>query len=51
MMQITFENMEQKDQVINSLCVDDLYIKRDIPCTENCEECWHRFVEIDFDED
>ena len=44
-MKITFDNEDQKRQVIDSFCVDDLYIDRDEVCCENCDECWERHVE------
>lgn len=50
-MRITFDNEDQKRQVIDSFCVDDLYIDRDEACCENCDECWERHVEMDVEEE
>ena len=49
-MQIIFDNEDQKCQVINSFCIDELFIERDEVCTQNCQDCWERHVEMDVEE-
>lgn len=49
-MVIVFDNEDQKRRVIDSFCVDELYIDRDEVCSQNCEECWERHVNMEVEE-
>lgn len=46
-MTIVFNSEDQKQKVISSFCVDELYIDRNTVCTQNCEECWDQYVTTD----
>lgn len=49
-MKIIFDSEDQKRQVIDSFCIDELYFDRDEPCCENCDECWERNIEMEVEE-
>lgn len=49
-MKIIFDDEDQKLEVINSFCIDELYIDRDEACCQNCEECWERHVDMEVDD-
>lgn len=50
-MKIIFDDEDQKRQVIDSFCIDDLYIYRgDEVCCQNCDECWERHVEMEVED-
>lgn len=50
-MKITFDSDEQKQQVINSFCIDELYIDRKDICSQNCEACWEKYVQMEVDDE
>lgn len=49
-MRITFDSEDQKRQMIDSFCVDELFIDRDEACCQNCDDCWERHIEMEVEE-
>lgn len=50
-MKIIFDNDEQKQQIINSFCIDELFIDRDEVCSQDCESCWERHIQMEVEDD
>lgn len=49
-MKITFDDEDQKRRIIDSFCVDELFIEREGVCRQDCDACWERFVEMEVGE-
>ena len=46
-MRIVFDSYDQKEQIIRSFCIDELFVERETVCDQNCEECWERHVDME----
>ena len=50
-MNIIFDSEDQKRKVIDSFCVDDLFVDREESCCWDCDACWERHVEMEVEEE
>lgn len=50
-MKIIFDSDEQQRQVINSFCIDEMFIDRDESCCQDCEACWERHVQMEVEDE
>lgn len=49
-MLIVFDDEDQRRKVIDSFCIDELFIDRDVPCCQDCDKCWEDHVEMEVKE-
>lgn len=49
-MKIIFDSEDQKRQMTDSFCVDELFLDREEVCGQNCDECWERHINMEVEE-
>lgn len=49
-MKIIFDSEDQKRKVIDSFCIDEVFVYREEPCCQNCDECWEKHVEMEVED-
>ena len=50
-MKIVFDNNKQKQKFISRFCIVDLFLDQPNQCSEKCDECWGKHIEMDVEEE